>query len=92
MNGLARLDAELLDQDPTFVSRSRVSIHLNSNGTLWIAPEGLGEATAEFGFGSPIGIELYRGGIRVLLWPDINSEDCKVVEMRGASESLRRNT
>lgn len=56
------------------------------NGTIWISPKGYGD-------GTPIGVELYNGRLRVLAWDDINNNggDPVIVDMEGARESKRKS-
>jgi hypothetical protein len=60
------------------------------HGQLWIQLDGYGERDAAEGCGTPIGLELYEGRLRLLLWPDINSENCQIIDLEGAAESRRQ--
>jgi hypothetical protein len=60
-------------------------------GQMWIHPEGFGDCCSEDGHGKPIGIEIWDGEVRVLIWGDINSEDLThTISLNGASEELRK--
>ena len=57
---------------------------------LEINIEGYGENDSEPGFGSPILVELWEGRLRVITFPDINSEEAKIVDVEGARETNRK--
>ena len=65
------------------------SIKVDHNG-VYIAIDGYGEHSAEIGTGSPVGLELYEGKVRVLVWDDINTDDAIIMEMDNAKESNRK--
>ena len=56
---------------------------------LWIRAKGYGDAVSSKGHGVPICIEVYGGRLRVILWPNINSEDPLIIDMEGAREDVR---
>jgi hypothetical protein len=57
---------------------------------IWIKPKGHGDLSSGDGYGVPICIERYDGHLRVILWPDINTEEPVIVDMEGARESMRK--
>lgn len=59
------------------------------NGQLWIQPQGYGEKCAEDGEGFPIGIEIWQGKLRLVVFNDINSEDPQIIDLENAKESCR---
>jgi hypothetical protein len=61
-----------------------------SSGQLWLNFEGYGECSTVDGLGDPVGVELYDGTLRVMMWPDINAEDPQVMDMEGANERARK--
>lgn len=65
------------------------SIKVDANG-IYIAIDGHGECEAADGAGTPVGLELYEGKVRVLVWDDINDADPTITEMDGAKESNRK--
>ncbi|HML73179.1 MAG TPA: hypothetical protein PKB02_01660 [Anaerohalosphaeraceae bacterium] len=67
-----------------------ISIHLVcGNGQLWIQPKSYGEKCAEDGEGFPIGIEIWEGKLRLIVFNDINSEDPQIINLENAKESCR---
>lgn len=64
---------------------------LEQNGQLWIQPDGYGEKCAPSGEGSPIGIEIWEGRLRLVVFNDINSEDPQIIDLENAQESCRQN-
>ena len=59
------------------------------NGQLWIQPKGYGEKCAENGEGFPIGIEIWQGKLRLIVFDDINREDPQIISLENAKESCR---
>ena len=60
-----------------------------THGQLWLHLDGYGEQAAAHGSGTPLGLELYEGRLRLLAWPDINSEEVQVIDLEGAAEHRR---
>jgi len=73
------------DVPPTEI---KVSI-LSESGQIWIQPEGYGEKCAENGQGSPIGIEIWQGRLRLIIFADINKEDPQIIDLENAKECRR---
>jgi len=74
-------------------SKKTLDVHipeLENDMILWIRPEGYGDHSSEDGNGFPIGIEVYEGRLRVLVWDDINAENPRIIDMERARESNRR--
>lgn len=81
----------LQEQSTAFAPRM-VKVHLLSeNGQLWIQPEGYGEKCTPNGQGSPIGLEIWQGRLRLIAFTDIHSEDPQIIDLEGARESLRKS-
>jgi hypothetical protein len=78
----------LVDQADPKTPHVTGSIKVDANG-IYIAIDGYGEKAAEDGAGTPVGMELYEGKVRVMVWGDINDEDAIILEMDGAKESSR---
>jgi hypothetical protein len=66
----------------------KVSI-LSEGGQLWIQPEGYGEKCSVDGEGWPIGIEIWEGRLRLIVFNDINREDPQIIDLEKAKESCR---
>lgn len=63
---------------------------LNQDGQLRIQPEGFGEKCAADGAGSPVGMEVWRGRLRLVVFDDINTEEPKIIDLENARESARK--
>ncbi len=64
-----------------------VLAHVESMGNgygLSIRVEGYGTADSADDLGAPIFLEFYRGELRLVLSPDINSEDLQIINLEGA--------
>jgi len=59
------------------------------NGKLWLSLKGYGEKNAEDGEGFPIGLEIWQGRLRVIVFDDIRSEDPWIIDLENARQSLR---
>lgn len=60
------------------------------NGSIFLCPDGYGDACSEDGMGDPIMIEVYDGQVRVILWSDINKEDpTHIINMEKSREDNR---
>jgi hypothetical protein len=62
---------------------------LSEGGKIWIQPQGYGEKCAEDGQGFPVGIEIWQGRLRLIVFNDINSEDPIIINLENARESCR---
>ena len=59
-------------------------------GFLEIQAVGYGEQTAADGQGSILALEVYQGGLRVLIFSDINVEGpTHIIDLEGARENCR---
>ena len=62
---------------------------LSESGKVWIQPKGYGEKCAADDEGFPIGIEIWQGRLRLIIFDDINSEDPQIISLENAKESCR---
>ena len=62
---------------------------LSEAGKLWLHPEGYGDKTSQDGCGYPIGLEIWEGRLRLIVFDDINREDPQILDLQKASESCR---
>ncbi|MFA6175049.1 MAG: hypothetical protein WC765_00550 [Phycisphaerae bacterium] len=62
---------------------------LSESGKVWIQPKGYGEKCAADGEGFPIGIEIWQGRLRLIVFDDINSEDPQIIDLEKAKETSR---
>jgi len=63
---------------------------LSEGGQIWIQPEGYGEKCAIDNEGFPIGIELWQGRLRLIVFDDINREDPQIIDLESAIETARK--
>jgi hypothetical protein len=80
----------LQEQSPVFDPKAIMLRLMAENGQLWIQPQGYGEKCTEDGEGSPVGIEIWEGRLRVVVFDDINSEDPRIIDLENAKETARR--
>jgi hypothetical protein len=62
---------------------------LCENGQIWIQPDGFGEKCTIDGQGYPVGIEIWQGKLRLIVFNDINSEEPQIIDLERAKESCR---
>ena len=62
---------------------------LSEGGQIWIQPAGFGEKCAMDGHGWPIGIEIWQGRLRLIVFDDINREDPQIIDLDKARETCR---
>lgn len=73
------------------VEPAEIKVNILSKGKqIWIQPEGYGEKCAADGEGWPIGIEIWEGRLRLIVFDDINREDPQIIDLEKAKESCRR--
>ncbi len=62
------------------------------NGSLFITPEGHGDACSVDGAGSPVALDFNCGVLTLLVWADINKADpTHIINLEDAKET-NRNT
>jgi hypothetical protein len=84
-----KLKAMLHDQNGE--PKSLRTVLENINGSIYISPEGYGDACSADGCGIPALIEVYEGELRIIIWGDINQEDpTHIISLEGARESARK--
>jgi hypothetical protein len=62
---------------------------LSEGGHIWIQPQGYGERCAAEGEGYPIGIELWEGRLRLIVFDDINRDEPQIIDLEKAKETAR---
>jgi hypothetical protein len=62
---------------------------LCENGQIWIRPDGYGEKCTIDGQGYPVGIEIWQGKLRLIVFNDIKSEEPQIIDLEKAKESCR---
>lgn len=75
-------------EDVDGVNERKIPIVVESGmDGLYIRPLGYGDKTSAIGHGCPIIMELHNDDLRVVLTPDIEDENCQVVDLEDARES-----
>ena len=59
------------------------------SGKLWVQPFGYGDKTSADGHGWPIGLEIWDGRLRLIIFDDINTEEPKIIDLEKAREDSR---
>jgi hypothetical protein len=62
---------------------------LSESNKIWIQPEGFGDKCSADGQGWPIGIEIWQGRLRLIVFDDINREDPQIIDLEKSKESYR---
>jgi len=62
---------------------------LSEGGQIWIQPKGYGEKCTIDGKGYPVGIEIWQGKLRLIIFDDIKTEEPQVIDLERAKESRR---
>jgi hypothetical protein len=62
---------------------------LSEGGQIWIQPEGFGEKCAIDNEGWPVGIEIWEGKLRLIVFDDINNEEPQIIDLEKARETAR---
>ena len=62
---------------------------LSEGGQIWIQPQGYGEKCAMDNEGWPVGIEIWQGRLRLIMFDDINREDPQIIDLEKAIETAR---
>jgi hypothetical protein len=68
----------------------RVDI-LSEGGKIWIRPEGYGDMCSLDNEGWPVGMEIWEGRLRLIIFDDINTEEPRFIDLEKAKESCRLN-
>jgi len=82
----------LTEQNSEYVGEhKRVKLELDEvmEGKIWIKLEGYGDPSSQDGEGCPVGIEIWEGQLRLIVWDDINVQDPRIINMEGANELAR---
>ena len=79
----------LREQSPDFPSKAILLSLLAENGQFWMRPEGYGEKCTMDGEGSPVGMEIWQGRLRLIAFTDINSEGPQIIDLENAREDIR---
>jgi len=59
------------------------------SGKIWVQPLGYGDKTSADGHGWPIGLEIWQGRLRLVVFDDINTEDPQIIDMEKTREDSR---
>lgn len=63
---------------------------ISEGGQIWIQPRGYGEKCAIDGEGYPVGMEIWQGRLRLIVFDKINREDPQVIDLEKARETTRK--
>jgi len=62
---------------------------LSEGGQIWIQLEGYGDKTSVDGDGWPVGLEIWQGRLRLIVFDDINREEPQIIDLENAKECRR---
>lgn len=62
---------------------------LSEGGKLWIRPKGYSDKCSAKGHGYPVGLEIWQGRLRLIVFDDINVEEPKIIDLENSRESNR---
>ena len=62
---------------------------LCASGQLWIQPDGYGDKCSADGHGAPVGLEIWQGRLRLIVFDDINEEAARFMDLESARENAR---
>ncbi len=62
---------------------------LSEGGKLWIRPEGYGDKDSLDGHGYPVGLEIWEGRLRLIVFDNINVEDPQIIDLENTKETAR---
>lgn len=80
----------IVKEQSTGYPETTIPIHLVcEEGQLWIQPQDYGEKNAEDGEGFPVGIEIWQGKLRLIVFDDIHSDTPQIIDLEKARESRR---
>lgn len=72
------------------VPRKKLAVNIMAeSGKLWVHPIGYGDKTSADGHGWPIGLEIWDGRLRLIIFDDINTEEPKIIDFENAREDSR---
>jgi hypothetical protein len=81
--------AILTEQDSESLP-SEINVNIVSEGgKLWLGPQGYGEKCTADGEGFSIGLEIWQGRLRLVVFDDINSEEPQIIDLEKAKECCR---
>jgi len=83
-----KLEALLIDADPSFSDRQPIKVVAYQQGVV-IDAKGYGDCCSADGHGSPVFLELYQGQLRLIVFADINEQDPEIINLDGAKEDRR---
>lgn len=60
---------------------------LSEGGQLWVQPDGYGDKGSAEGHGYPVGMEVWEGRLRLIVYDNINVEDPQIIDLENARET-----
>lgn len=83
---------QLADAVPVSEPRPTVLVVVEATDTVMaIRVDGYGDCGSQDGYGSPLMLELAGGRLRLIAFPDINSEEPIIIDLEGARETARKD-
>ena len=83
------LDVTLADSDHESLGTLPVRIVAN-DFTISLFPKGYGDFSSVDGSGCPMSLEFYQGHLRLIVFPEINSDDPTIIDLSSALETRRK--
>ena len=79
------LTTHLTDADPDHPGFIPVRI-VSNQSAISIFPEGFGDFGSAPGHGCPVFLELYKGRLRLIVFPDINNQEPTIIDLEAARD------
>ena len=80
----------LITEQSSDMPKKEMSVKVMAeSGKLWLQPKGYGDKTSQDRYGWPIGLEIWQGRLRLVVFDDINSEEPKIIDLENARETTR---
>ena len=88
-SGKLLIECFVSDQCPDAPGK-KLSVNIMAeSGKLWIQPVGYSDKTSADGHGWPIGLEIWEGRLRLIVFGNINVEDPQIIDLEKAREDSR---
>jgi len=81
----------LLKEQCADVPQRQIKVRLFAEGgQLWLQPDGYGDKCSAEGHGTPVGLELWQGRLRLIVFDDINEEAARFMDLENTRETARQ--
>ena len=88
-SGKLLIECFISDQCPDAPGKKLPVNIMAEQGKLWIQPAGYSDKTSADGHGWPIGLEIWEGRLRLIVFGNINVEDPQIIDLEKARENSR---